>query len=138
MPDETANRNVIELCTNGPLLVHGRATLNGEALDDGAALCRCGQSNNKPYCDGSHNECAFADEGAVAQRPMPKAADGSTPWLDIKTARNGPLMCAGAFVLRASDGAEITGSRAALCRCGASNTKPFCDGTHGSAGFEAE
>ena len=48
---------------NGPLLVKGEVTLkdaqgNTYNLEgkDTFALCRCGTSGNKPYCDGSHKE----------------------------------------------------------------------------------
>jgi CDGSH-type Zn-finger protein len=32
---------------------------------------------------------------------------------------------------------EVKGKTVALCRCGASNTKPFCDGTHVNTGFKS-
>ena len=51
---------------NGPFLVTGAITLtdqDGNAFDLGGketiALCRCGTSNNRPFCDGSHNKCGF-------------------------------------------------------------------------------
>ncbi len=47
----------------------------------------------------------------------------------------------GAFRLLDADGAEYDlssqGAVVALCRCGGSTTKPFCDGTHSSIGFDA-
>ena len=51
---------------NGPFLVTGAVTLTdheGKAFDLGGketiALCRCGTSKNRPFCDGSHKQCGF-------------------------------------------------------------------------------
>ena len=51
---------------NGPLLVHGNLHLvhkdgTEEAKDKVTAFCRCGGSNNKPFCDGTHSKNAFED-----------------------------------------------------------------------------
>ncbi len=53
--------------------------------------------------------------------------------------RNGPLIVRGDFQLVDQDGAEIDCRRrtVALCRCGRSANKPFCDGTHSTVGFRA-
>lgn len=56
----------------------------------------------------------------------------------IKTLRNGPLSVSGSFELLDADGNAIEHKdRVSLCRCGASTTKPFCDGTHSKIGFDA-
>ncbi|MDH3744811.1 MAG: CDGSH iron-sulfur domain-containing protein [Acidobacteriota bacterium] len=53
-------------------------------------------------------------------------------------ATNGPLLLAGPFTLAGSGaGDTVSGDKAALCRCGASANKPFCDGSHVAVGFEA-
>jgi CDGSH-type Zn-finger protein len=67
---------------NGPLLVTGPMTLVdhlGNSWDltgkDSVALCRCGQSKRKPFCDGSHKLCAFiAGETAPPKAPPAEAA----------------------------------------------------------------
>ena len=53
--------------------------------------------------------------------------------------RDGPLLVRGAIRLVGPDGVEIECDRnpVALCRCGASKLKPFCDGTHKLTGFRA-
>ncbi len=59
--------------------------------------------------------------------------------IEITTAKNGPLLVKGTDVkLQDADGNLIQIDKAtfALCRCGKSNNKPFCDGTHKDAGFE--
>ncbi len=63
------------------------------------------------------------------------------PGVRIKVRENGPYRIDGDVGLLDADGNEIdtTGQRLplALCRCGGSTTKPFCDGTHSRIGFEA-
>ncbi len=51
----------------------------------------------------------------------------------------GPLYVRGPIVLKDAAGAVVfEGTRAALCRCGASQNKPFCDNSHLQVGFQAE
>lgn len=54
--------------------------------------------------------------------------------------RNGPYLVRGPFVLVDQDGREIEVKREtiALCRCGHSRIRPFCDGTHKATRFRAE
>lgn len=61
----------IKTLKNGPFEVRGQVTLSDanraefKLGDDPIYLCRCGQSANKPFCDGTHNKCGFqADEPA--------------------------------------------------------------------------
>ena len=52
--------------------------------------------------------------------------------------KNGPYLVSGAVELRDADGNLYPAKEAvALCRCGASTKKPFCDGTHSKLGFQA-
>ncbi len=56
----------------------------------------------------------------------------------IDIMKNGPFIVNGAVELKDADGnAYPAKQRIALCRCGASTTKPFCDGTHSKIGFQA-
>lgn len=54
--------------------------------------------------------------------------------------RNGPYLIRGPFVMVDQDGNEIKVERrvVALCRCGRSQIRPFCDGTHKAIGFRAD
>jgi CDGSH-type Zn-finger protein len=61
--------------------------------------------------------------------------------VEIKTRHNGPYKVSGPVRLIDADGREYElpadGEPVALCRCGGSTTKPFCDGTHSKIGFDA-
>ncbi|MGN6087985.1 MAG: CDGSH iron-sulfur domain-containing protein [Actinomycetales bacterium] len=63
----------------------------------------------------------------------PAAAGGAT----ITPYPDGPLIVRGDFRIQTPDGREIVPGRStvALCRCGQSGSKPFCDGTHKVVGF---
>jgi len=58
---------------------------------------------------------------------------------EITPYRDGPLLIRGDFTLRDQDGNEIAVERetVALCRCGKSRIRPFCDGTHKLVRFRA-
>ncbi|PRX97800.1 CDGSH-type Zn-finger protein [Allonocardiopsis opalescens] len=65
---------VVTPCENGPLLVRGAVritTQDGESIEAGRrtiALCRCGASAVKPFCDGSHKAVGFT-AGSGPDRP---------------------------------------------------------------------
>jgi CDGSH-type Zn-finger protein len=61
------------------------------------------------------------------------------PEARITPYRDGPLIVRGPFVLADQDGNEIAVGRrtVALCRCGKSRIRPFCDGTHKLVRFNA-
>jgi CDGSH-type Zn-finger protein len=79
----------IRLRPNGPLVIEGTSALDGllKIVDQNGnpfpipankpvvALCRCGQSSNKPFCDGAHKACGFlAEELAPMNPPAPPTA----------------------------------------------------------------
>jgi CDGSH-type Zn-finger protein/uncharacterized Fe-S cluster protein YjdI len=129
--------NLVQLRENGPLGFRGELKLNGSAIGMRATLCRCGASKNKPYCDGSHNDIAFAASGEPAIRPSePLAVRNGV--VDIRPEPNGPLSVRGNMEICAGTGRTIDRvSRARLCRCGQSANKPFCDNSHERVGFVA-
>jgi len=66
----------IRATLNGPFIVQGATDLLDTAGDkyaldkDSIALCRCGQSSNKPFCDGTHSQIGFqATEKVVDRKP---------------------------------------------------------------------
>jgi CDGSH-type Zn-finger protein/uncharacterized Fe-S cluster protein YjdI len=134
--EQPPGRTLILVTPDGPLFVSGQVRVlaaDGATIleDTRVALCRCGQSASKPCCDNSHRAAGFADAGAVP--PGGEAAGEGL--LTVTASANGPLLLDGPFTLRSLDGEEHTGTKAALCRCGGSGHKPFCDGTHRRVGF---
>lgn len=175
-----------------------------DEADERYALCRCGQSRDKPFCDGSHKTNGFdgtetAERSTIASRRFEfPAGEGSisfdlatcqhagfcgdrfTNWrkmareasdpvvrerlmqmvrlcpsgalemrleaggeqlepalpVSIGVVRDGPLWVRGGIRIRSADGETYeVRNRVTLCRCGHSETKPFCDGTHKHVGF---
>src|SRR3954451_24846707 len=93
-------------------------------------------------------DAASADdvEAAVARCPsgslrsrrigVPLAAARQRP--EVRASENGPLLVSGGVRIVDAEGTVLfEGERAALCRCGESGNKPFCDGTHKTNGFRA-
>ena len=200
---------IIEIRENGPLILKGVKTFkmpDGSTSDEKPlhALCRCGQSKNKPYCDGSHKAAGF--DGAstdVAHRDRVYSYEGAEttvhynkllcshagecgkralaifnpeqkPWVqpdagtldDIKqvvaACPSGALRYTENDVPTEITNDEITVTaepngpyhitnipiaadywadgqsqkKYVLCRCGLSENKPFCDGTHHDKGWK--
>lgn len=170
------------------------------------ALCRCGQSANKPFCDGAHARIGFdgtdtatttsyderattyegtrlvvrddrsicvhagfcgnrvtnvwnemggsgTDDSIVRAQVINMVercpsgamtyrleADGDDIEPDLRPAvaviADGPLHVTGRVTMQRADGTMLeTRNRVTLCRCGASNNKPLCDGTHRDIDF---
>jgi CDGSH-type Zn-finger protein len=69
----------ITVRNNGPLRLEGEITLldaSGKPFGLGGrtaiSLCRCGQSGNKPFCDGSHARVGFSSECPAVELPPPQ------------------------------------------------------------------
>lgn len=132
-----SDRTNIQCGSDGPLFVRGVGSL--EAAEGGrewpagklVALCRCGASANKPFCDGKHRAAGFSDAGARPDASLVTRTTSEGPGR-IRVHGNGPLGCSGAELVgfAAEEARELW-----LCRCGASGNKPFCDGSHERVGF---
>ena len=213
----------IRVAENGPYLVQGSVPIgrksivesddgdslvwrtgDEEAKDGNYALCRCGGSSNKPYCDGTHAEIGFdgtetaptddyddraesypgtgitmhddrgicehagfcgigknawkmvQDTDDVVARSQVAAmvercpsgaltydVDGERVEPDlptrVNTVKDGPLWVTGGIPVERADGEPMeTRNRVTLCRCGASENKPLCDGSHADIDFTAD
>jgi len=204
-----ADGTTIEVVKNGPYRVSGLCRVRDARGEDVPArgrfaLCRCGSSSNKPFCDGTHAKIGF--DGARFTTASPDAAQryrgkgitihdnralcahsgictdglpgvfrlGQEPWIEagganaaaaiaiiqrcpsgalsysldgvpppagpgerlITASANGPYFVSGRVELRADGARPRDPGRYALCRCGGSKNKPFCDGTHWAIRFD--
>ena len=202
----------IACAPNGPYLVSDLAPSSLRRADDSicetalnAALCRCGGSKTKPFCDGTHKTNGFSDRNSAERSRDPREAyEGmritifdnrsicshaghcsdrlksvfrmnAEPWIDpdgatvesiietigkcpsgalsyavdgveaqpparppgVTVTDSGPYAVSGGIELmnvRFGEGASR--EHYALCRCGGSKNKPFCDGSHWHIGFK--
>ncbi len=136
--DEVAPEvNQLRVRENGPYALHAELVVDG--ADDGfrATLCRCGMSKKKPWCDGSHVDAGFVASGEPKTGDVTALAVRSGP-LRVTPTANGPLRVAGNLEICSGTGRTVARVvETALCRCGHSGNKPFCDGSHRAAGFVA-
>jgi CDGSH-type Zn-finger protein/uncharacterized Fe-S cluster protein YjdI len=137
-PDESAPPvNLVATREGGPYAFRGELTISGERAGFRVTLCRCGASKNKPYCDGSHHEVGFSASGEppTAKTDMLAKRDGP---LVIDPQPDGPLKVQGNLEIVSGTGRLVARKESAyLCRCGASQNKPFCDGAHKKIGFRS-
>jgi CDGSH-type Zn-finger protein len=142
--DGVPPRNAVVPVADGPYRLRGDLDVRDETdgsrrRETGLVLCRCGRSDEAPVCDGSHHPAFDApgvdpnDAADAAVAAATADGDDSGP-LVVTLRRNGPVNLSGPVVLVRADGERST-DETALCRCGGSSSKPFCDGTHESVGF---
>ena len=136
--------NSIMVRPDGPLICKSDADIilqDADAKiilkDKEFALCRCGLSKNKPFCDGTHKTKelkmtqTFNDE-------RKEDINGIVGDLIITVKTNAMYSIKGPVTIFSRDGlSKTTRTKAALCRCGFSEQKPFCDAKHKKCGFIA-
>ena len=126
--------NELLVISGGPLKLTGNITLIDEdgntTHSTSLKLCRCGASKNKPFCDDKHLDIEFFDNGAVTQisdcTPVKRPRT-----ITVTCVKNGPLRFRGHLRIHNNKGQECHTMSGALCGCGKSSKKPFCDSNHG-------
>jgi CDGSH-type Zn-finger protein/uncharacterized Fe-S cluster protein YjdI len=130
--------NLVRTLQDGPNAWRGDLRVDGKPIGYRATLCRCGASKNKPFCDGSHHDIHFEATGEPAtgdKTAMLAVRDGP---IEIAPQLDGPLMVRGNIEIVSGTGRVVARMSAArFCRCGHSQNKPFCDGSHAKAGFKS-
>ena len=134
--------NSIMVRPDGPLICKSDTDItlqNADAelilKDKEFALCRCGLSKTKPFCDGTHKQ-----EGVQATQIFEDIREeditGISGDLIITVKNNSMYSAKGPVTIFSRDGiSKTTRTKSALCRCGQSKNKPFCDGSHNGCGF---
>lgn len=140
--EKAPSRNRVTLQQDGPVYMFGDIEVqdhDGNILleDTRFALCRCGASANKPACDNSHGKVEFQAHTDADRTKLPQVAAEKHEKLLVKLMKDGPAILEGTYTVESDSFAAQTSNKGvALCRCGASSAKPFCDGSHKEVGFE--
>ena len=136
--EQAPQTNLVKILENGPLAVLAEIEIENSDPLFRNTLCRCGASANKPFCDGSHEKAEFRATGEPAARESEPLAQLNGK-LTISPLENGPLLCRGNMEICSGTGRRLNRTvESALCRCGASKDKPYCDGSHTAAGFTSK
>lgn len=138
------DENVVSLIPDGPLHARGDIEIRDVECETPyretrAALCRCGASGNKPFCDNTHEEIGFSHDGSLGENRLSPSEASEDRTLTIVPAPDGPLLLHGEVEIRSALGeSSYRGGKTALCRCGRSANKPFCDGSHARTGWRED
>jgi len=145
-PEETPPRPTVVLpIEDGPLLLAVDLevrTPEGDEItrETRLTLCRCGMSRNQPFCDNSHLRRRWTS-GPTSEPadppPPPREGAGERP-TTIVPGHDASLDVRGDLRVMHSDGRPLAeAGRVVLCRCGHSESKPFCDGSHARVQFRS-
>lgn len=139
MEEQTPQVNTARPWQDGPTEFRGDIHIAGHDPRKRATLCRCGMSQNMPFCDNSHIEAGFQATSDIPTRVGDTVPDLRGGPVEITPQKDGPLKLSGSLEIIAGSGRRVaTARRFFLCRCGHSKNKPYCDGSHVTAGFKAE
>jgi uncharacterized Fe-S cluster protein YjdI len=140
MTEKTYSNDDITVAWKPDLCIHSEKCFKGL----GAVF----DPNRRPWVDMSRAETtaikAQVDQcpsGALSWTAKAGVAAGAStaaaPAIIVEPTPNGPLLVKSAHQLNLADGTTKQRSgTTAYCRCGASNRKPFCDGSHARVGFK--
>ncbi len=137
--------NSIMVRPDGPLICKSDTDIllldaDGEVIleEKEFALCRCGLSANKPFCDGTHKKEAVQSTQSFNDERT-EDITGLEDKFSITVKTDAMYSVKGAMTIFSRDGlSKTTRTKAALCRCGQSLNKPFCDMSHKKCGFTAK
>jgi CDGSH-type Zn-finger protein len=137
VPKKLELPNELLVTNGGPLKMTGNITMIDEegtvSHANHLSLCRCGASKNKPFCDDQHLDVEFFDSGTL-QRASDWMPVNRPQTITVTAVKNGPLKFRGYLRIFNKKGQECITMNGALCRCGNSSNKPFCDNNAGCAG----
>lgn len=136
--------NSIMVRPNGPLICKSDQEITLLNADNEVirkekelVLCRCGLSKNKPFCDSAHYQLPMLDAETFSDE-REEDITGLEGELVITAKKNAMFSISGPVTIFTRDGlSKTTRTKAALCRCGESANKPFCDASHKKCNFEA-
>lgn len=132
--EQPAPVNTATVSRNGPTYLRGTIEVHAGGPvrpETRMALCRCGASSHKPYCDGTHARVRFRDPGQVVPPPILACSEEPEGRLHVEPVPDGPVVILGRVRMVDASGATVGVVKdPSLCMCGKSGNKPFCDGTH--------
>jgi len=142
--EKPSRSNTITIGPDGPLYLRGDIEIqnaDGETIleDSRVALCRCGESDNKPLCDDTHKDIDFKAPAGFDESKLRPTTNGDADHgrLVLRLMENGPILLEGEYEVYSIANQRVNSQKnVAMCRCGQSASKPFCDGTHKEVGFE--
>jgi CDGSH-type Zn-finger protein/uncharacterized Fe-S cluster protein YjdI len=137
-PEPVPEVNLLSTREHGPYAVRADVLIDGAPAGYRMTLCRCGESQNKPFCDNSHIAAGFDATGEPPSTKKTEMLPERAGPLAIDPELDGPLHLTGNVeIVSGTNRVVARVTHAKLCRCGASATKPFCDQSHRRIGFKS-